>query len=211
MARAQATRTQELLEMVAELLSELGEPIHYKDLTKVITETGLWENPWGAEPDQILYSAMHNDVKKHGTDSRFIFWGGGIFSTALIEGREELQTMEVKNNAKPKDPYSRPGDMPGDAEKRRVATEAAEADKRCGNCSSLFWEGPNICSHEIGSCTRASLSKRWTIFPAVAACPLWRRRSVAQMNHDRVERQQTILEAEFIRLTGRRPSERGKK
>lgn len=208
MAKGQTDRQVQLLITVDELLRSLGEPIHYRDLCKALIGSGLWADPWGKEPDQILYSAIHNDVKKHKLGvSRFLFMGGGIFCTSSLDCLDELVDAlpTPSNDVSPRDPFRRAGDMPGDAERRRAAAEAADADRRCGNCTHLSWDGPNLHTHECGSCGMYAQTKRATVFKCTEACPLWRARTFAQNNADMITPRELFVEAEHLRITGTRP------
>lgn len=188
MPRQQSPRTAALLEIVDELLRDLAEPIHYRELTKVLIDSGLWK-AWGAEPDQILYSALHNEVKKYSQEgSRFLFLGGGIFCSFFVEGAEFLI---------PELP------VPSDNDAAKVVVE--HTDKRCGTCRHLSWNGPNIVSHEVGSCNMYSQTRRSCVFKKSLPCELWGARSLTQVNNDRLTPQELIVEAEHIRATGERP------
>lgn len=207
MPTKQNERTVALLDVVDMLLRSTQEPIHYKELTTVLVESGLWA-PWGKEPDQILYSAIHNEVKRLGQDvSRFLFMGGGIFCTSFVEGLDELvPSLPVpEHNVAPRNPHRRAGDMPGEAERRQERSEHAEAGRRCGNCAHLSWDGPNLHTHEVGSCSLYSKTKRACVFKASEACEHWRIRTPAQANSDRSFPIELRMEAEHIRITGCRP------
>lgn len=205
MTRERSTRTIDLLDVAANFLDMFGQPILYKDLTKVLIESGLWASPWGAEPDQILYSALHNDVKRYGSQSRFLFLGGGAFCTALVEGaefREEVLPVP-RNNVSPKDPYARPGDMPGDKEKRQARAEAALADKRCGNCTHLSWNGPNITRREVGSCSMYERNGRACVLPNAEPCSLWHLKTEGQIHAENAFRQRVLVEVLSVMAGGK--------
>jgi hypothetical protein len=198
-------RTSTLLDAVDELLRETQEPIHYKELTKIMIGSGLWADPWGKEPDQILYSLMHNEVKRYGQGGgRFLFMGGGIFCTTFMEGLDELVELlpTPSANQAQRDPYARPGDMPGEADARRRDAEAAEADRRCGNCAHLAWDGPNLHKHEVGSCSMYSQTGRACVFKSSEPCGLWKRRTRSQVEADAMLPRKLVTEAEHVRLTG---------
>lgn len=204
----QSERTVALLDTVDMLLRSTQEPIHYRELTKVLIESGLWAQPWGKEHDQILYSAIHNEVKRLGQEvSRFIFMGGGIFCTSFIEGIDEIiELLPVpEHNVTPRNPHARAGDMPGEAERRQERSEHAEASRRCGNCTHLSWSGPNLHTHEVGSCSLYSKTRRSCVFKTSEACEHWQIRSASQVNNDRSMPLELVSEAEHMRITGNRP------
>jgi hypothetical protein len=58
------------LEAAYKILSESGEPMNAKTITKLALEQGIW-NPQGAPPDLTLSAALLNEVKKKGEKSRF--------------------------------------------------------------------------------------------------------------------------------------------
>lgn len=204
----QTDRQAQLLDTIDALLRQTQEPIHYRELTNVLVDSGLWETPWGKQPDQILYSAIHNDIKRHGkTNGRFMFMGGGIFCTTFVEGIEFLEDiLPTPSNEINRDPYRRQGDMPGDAEQRRTRAEAAEANKKCGNCVHLEWHGPNIHTHEIGTCALYLETGRPRVFKCSEACDRWKHRTQSQVSNDRILPRELFVEAESLRITGQRPT-----
>lgn len=207
---AQSERTIRLLDTVDKLLTDFAEPLYYKELCKVLIDSGLWADPWGQQPDQILYSAIHNDIKKHGNGKgRFLFMGEGIFCSTTVDGVAEVVEEGLvpipENNVAPRDPFKRAGDMPGDADKRREQAEFDAAHKRCFNCGSMSFEGPNMHSHELGTCNRRHETGRNCVFPASEACELWRPRTSAQRENDRLVPIDLITEAQHIFYTGSRP------
>jgi hypothetical protein len=191
MARVgQDDRTVKLLTTVYELLFDHGQPIHYKELTKVLIDSGVWENPWGKEPDQILYSAMHNEFRRYGTDCRFLFLGKGfVCASTVVEG------IEFFEQAGGKVPPSRP---PKESAQPAVKPEAAT----CGNCTHLYWAGPNVVSHEAGSCSKYRQSKRSVVFKNSQPCQMWAVRTSAQANKDRLEKTDQKLEMLVMLRTG---------
>lgn len=199
----QADRTARLLEACFTLLDAMGEPLHYRDLTNALVESGMWADPWGKEPDQILYSALHNYHKRHGRAGRALFMGGGVFVSAAVEGAAEVELPEVRENAAPRDPYRRRGDMPGDAERRRAQAEADEANRRCGNCTHLSWDGPNEHTHEVGGCSLYNATGRGVVFADSPACCYWKARTISQRQADSERPRLLKLEARVMLATGK--------
>lgn len=187
----QTQRQEALLNACHDFLVLTKEPIHYKQLTTMLVDSGMWAEPYGKEPDQILYSALHNDVKRHGVRSRFLFLGGGVFCTSEIgEAVLYVETPNIRANAAPRDPFYRAGDMPRDTEARR---QAAAEERRCGNCASLTWDGPQVLLQEVGGCSRYEHTQRACVYKCSEACGLWQPRTVAQRDRDRLDRIADVL------------------
>lgn len=205
---AQSERTVRLLEAVDTLLTDFGEPLYYKELCQVLIDSGMWV-PWGQQPDQILYSAIHNDIKRHGNGlGRFLFMGEGIFCSTSVDGAADVVAEGLvpipENNITPKDPFKRPGDMPGDADRRREQAEWDDAHRKCWNCASMRFDGPNMHRHELGTCCRPEDTGRHCIHHDTEACELWRQRTPTQRENDRLIPIDLITEALHIFVTGGR-------
>lgn len=186
----------DLLVSVYELLLDHGQPIHYKQLTEVLMASGVWATPWGKEPDQILYSAMHNEFRELGTSGRFLFLGKGFVCCAtMVEGIENFE--EAGGRVPPPRPP-----------KETVQQSSAQAENStCGNCTHLYWSGPNVVSHEAGSCSKYPESGRSTVLKGTKQCPLWSARTAAQANKDRVEKADQKLESLYMLKFGEHSSE----
>lgn len=63
-----------------QILKEAGEPLHYKEITKRILDTGLWSTK-GKTPEATIISLITVDIKKNGLKSRFVRSGKGIFAS----------------------------------------------------------------------------------------------------------------------------------
>ena len=185
MARRASERTMELLDNVYELLSTSDIPIHYKQLADILVKSGIWVDPWGKEPDQILWSAINNHIKKYGTSGKFVWLGGGYVITTLIEGIEFYEEVTgIKATS--------------------IVVEITEEEKseylikKCGECAFLSWSGPNITSHEVGDCSKYNINKRATIFYESHACPYWKQRSLAQFKSDKENAAAAKYEATYL-------------
>lgn len=162
----------------------LDEPIHYKELTEAIIEYKLWI-PYGKNPDQIVYSAMHQDVKKRGDYSAFRFMGKGIFIFSDVSGVSHVEMPKIRRNDSPKDQLKRPGEMPHDTVARlAIATEK----QRCGNCSNIEFEGAEAYRQRRGTCSQYENSDRASVNVSAEPCQFWRQRTVAQRNTDQSTR-----------------------
>jgi hypothetical protein len=58
------------LDAAYKILSESGQPMNAKTITKIALEQGIW-TPQGSTPDMTLSTALQSDVKKKGDQSRF--------------------------------------------------------------------------------------------------------------------------------------------
>lgn len=170
----------DLVDTLVEFLRALGEPIHYKELTNTIIEYGLWK-PYGKQPDQIVYSAMHQDVKKRKDYSAFKFMGAGVFVFSDVPGAQYIDEPTIRDNAKPKDIARRSGDLPQETERRR---KALSEDARCGNCSHIEYSGVEEYRHSRGLCNGWETSGRCSTSPSALPCPAWQMRTIAQRDAD---------------------------
>lgn len=67
------------LDAVAQVLKELGKPLHYREITKRILDQGLWQTQ-GKTPEYTINANLAVDIKKHGEESRFQRTDKGIFA-----------------------------------------------------------------------------------------------------------------------------------
>ena len=61
------------------LLTEMGKPLNYVDITKLIIKKGLWITE-GRTPEATINAQLAVDIKKHGCESRFQRTAPGIFA-----------------------------------------------------------------------------------------------------------------------------------
>ena len=87
-----------VLDCCVSVLELCGEPIHYKELTNVIVGAEMMQ-PYGKAFDQIVYSAMHNDVIRNGKTSLIRFIGNGIFCHADVDCIDDIEQPEPKRNS----------------------------------------------------------------------------------------------------------------
>jgi len=197
-----ANRQAELLEMAADMLDQFNAPMHYKELTQILVDSGLWANPWGKEPDQILYSAMHNNYKRHGKDSRILFMGGGMFVHCNVDGADFLELPEPSGADRYEETEEGVTKLPPARRQKEGARPAAEPSqpqvRRCGNCTHITYDGPQLHLREIGHCSMYLASGRCGTFPKSEPCPLWKHRTAAQVNRDVAVRADVILESKLV-------------
>jgi len=60
-----------ILQAAEKVLREQGKPLHYREITKIILEKGLWETK-GKTPEATLNANISVDIKKNGKKSLFI-------------------------------------------------------------------------------------------------------------------------------------------
>lgn len=83
-----------------QILIAVGQPLSVQAITHMILEKGLW-NTQGKTPDQTISAALSVDVQKHGSQSRFIHVGKGIYGLNLTIAQPELAintSIEEKKN-----------------------------------------------------------------------------------------------------------------
>lgn len=175
----------ELVETLVEFMRALDEPIHYKTLTTVIIDALLWV-PYGKDPEQIVYSAMHQDVKKRGDYSAFKFMGKGVFVFSDVPGANIVEVPIIKNNTKPREERPVKFETPAEAEER---TTAICEHKRCGNCVHIEFNGADKYRMLRGLCDRYEESGRCSVGKMSEACPSWKKRPIAQRREDQKSRE----------------------
>jgi len=67
------------LSAVESLLAEVGTPLSYHEITRLILERGLWRTE-GKTPEATVNALLAVDIKKRGSNSRFQRTGEGIFA-----------------------------------------------------------------------------------------------------------------------------------
>lgn len=67
------------LNAVQQVLTDAGEPLHYKEITRRILADHLWETD-GRTPEATVSAQLAIHIKKHGKNSKFRRAGSGVFS-----------------------------------------------------------------------------------------------------------------------------------
>ncbi len=68
-----------VLTAVETILTEVGKPLHYREITERILQSNLWISE-GDTPDATVNARLSVDIKKHGQNSRFQRTDKGIFA-----------------------------------------------------------------------------------------------------------------------------------
>lgn len=58
-------------EAAAQILKDAGKPLHAKEITKRITQAGLWTTK-GKSPEATVSAHLYSEIKKHGNQSTFV-------------------------------------------------------------------------------------------------------------------------------------------
>lgn len=203
MAQTQ-TKQSQLLEILNVFLDAYGEPMHYKELTQVIIDGGLWE-PYGQKPDQIVYSAMSQDIKRRGEWSAFrlINTGdkktGGVFCSSNVKGVEEV-AKDLGELTVSQPSIRRKGDTDKDVQRR---ISMLEANARCGNCTHIEYIGPEKYAMRYGACNAWPNSGQPYVFNHQEPCPLHRKASLELMEarqRDRDANKMILIEHGMLRI-----------
>lgn len=199
-----AARQAELYEIAATLLEEFDGPLHYKELCEVLIVSEMWANPWGKEPDQILYSCLHNRYKRDGRNSRILFMGGGMFIHCNVDGADFLELPEPSGSAQYEETEDGITELVPTPKKKNLQTYVEHAtleptkDKTCGTCTHLSWDGPQEHRHEVGGCSLYAATGRACVFQKTPACHLWKQRTSSQVQRDIRRPPELILEAKLV-------------
>lgn len=68
-----------LLDSVSLLLKESASPMHPRELTDLLIQRGMWSSQ-GKTPAATVSARIYGDIKKHGSQSRFVKVEGGLFA-----------------------------------------------------------------------------------------------------------------------------------
>jgi restriction system protein len=83
------------LDAAVKVLEQAEQPLHYRDITRQMLETGLWTTT-GKTPEATVSAQLAVDIKKSGKASRFARYGRGVFG--LNKDRESTsQTAECRS------------------------------------------------------------------------------------------------------------------
>ena len=69
------------LDAIQRILHDAGEPLHSLEITHRIQEQQL-ATPTGKTPEATIAARLAEDIKKHGTESRFRRVGPGVYTLA---------------------------------------------------------------------------------------------------------------------------------
>ena len=87
------------LDAIETVLTEVGEPRHYREITRLIMGRALWTTD-GKTPEATINALLSVDVKKKGPQSRFQRTGKGVFALRTW-GLPELAIGKAKTHATP--------------------------------------------------------------------------------------------------------------
>ena len=87
-----------------EILKKAGVPLHSKEITKQIMDTGLW-NSKSKTPQDTISVCLYSDIKKNGNKSPFVKVGAQTFAlqgfTGGVQIPEEKAPPSIKKTPKP--------------------------------------------------------------------------------------------------------------
>ncbi len=119
-----------VLEAVAEVLSQAGGPLHYREIAERVLSRGLWASQ-GETPWATVNARLAVDLTKHGSTSRFVRTAPGVFS---LNPLAPPQGSEADAAAK------RPQVQENDSAGKLSFTDAAEQILRdCGNREPMHY------------------------------------------------------------------------
>ncbi len=83
-------------EAAYQILSQAGEPLHYRELTKRMITSGLWtEHGGGRTPEATVNATISRDIRNNDAASRFRRVGRGVFEINTAAGAPIRQTPEM--------------------------------------------------------------------------------------------------------------------
>lgn len=79
------------------ILRSVEEPLHYKEITKSIIETGLWSSG-GRTPEASVRSCLNSDINTYGNQSAFMRVAPGKFSLRKVQKNEKQGSHGTTNS-----------------------------------------------------------------------------------------------------------------
>jgi hypothetical protein len=83
-----------VLNRVQKVLAEAHTPLHYKEITKRLLKSGLWESA-GKTPAATVNAQLAVDIKKHGNASAFRRAGRGVFIQKPTGGSDAANNRDL--------------------------------------------------------------------------------------------------------------------
>ncbi len=65
-------------DLARRVLQDAGEPLHYREVTRRMRESGLWHTD-GKTPDATVNTAFVTDINSNGTRSIFVRQAPGVY------------------------------------------------------------------------------------------------------------------------------------
>ncbi|MGF1616810.1 MAG: HTH domain-containing protein [Acidimicrobiia bacterium] len=84
------------LDAAAAVLGDAGEPLHYREITKRMLDSGLWVSA-GKTPDATVNAQIVTEINKKGSESRFVRTAPGVFG--LNDGLHDR--YDITRSSKP--------------------------------------------------------------------------------------------------------------
>jgi restriction system protein len=97
------------IDAVEVVLTEAGEPLGYREITRRILEHGLWQTA-GLTPEATIHARLAVDIKDLGANSRFQRTGPGVFALRKWDLPEVAARGAKGKQAKAPVDESKPGD-----------------------------------------------------------------------------------------------------
>ncbi|MCC8149691.1 restriction endonuclease [Akkermansia sp.] len=84
-----------LLDSVSLLLNESASPMHPRELTDLLIQRGMWSSQ-GKTPAATVSARIYDDMKKHGSQSRFVKVEGGLFA---LNPKADIKSTTAEHHA----------------------------------------------------------------------------------------------------------------
>lgn len=94
-----------ILDAAAKILKDTGGPLHVKEITQRMIETGLWVSK-GKTPAHTVVSTLYMEIKKHGDLSTFVKTAPNTFALRNIQDVKKSESSNVSDSTDPKETYS---------------------------------------------------------------------------------------------------------
>lgn len=86
------------IDAIQQVLSEAGEPLHYKEITRRVLAGGLWQTD-GQTPEATISAQLTIHLKKHGKNARFRRVGSGVY--ALNDATSAATAVGIEPSSPP--------------------------------------------------------------------------------------------------------------
>lgn len=164
---------EKVLDQAHALLLSRGEAMHRQQISEALAPQ------FGAdvlEVRKLVYKGVESEIRRLGKNSRFDHAGRALYVAS--ECYDPSKHKAAENQTKCSDER---------AFKKRERAAKAALPRICGNCHHIEFTGPHIIQLESGTCKAAPESGRWYPRSCEDDCELWKARSRAQRQADRIE------------------------
>ena len=79
------------------VLKQAARPLNYREITRLAVEEDLLQT-WSVSPDTTMNASLSGDMKRRGSESRFVRHGRGIIGLSEWQKTPSIAELITKNN-----------------------------------------------------------------------------------------------------------------